>query len=196
MNRFVIVTVAAISLGMMFAGGCGPKPPADSLDATGDGDRVVVEGTVSLRGSMPSPLIILQLADGTEMIVEPRDEFRGELRSLSGFRVAVRGNMMRKGAPLPRIEAARYELLRLPSGELPVLGYLRSENDHLVLVASDGKRFWIRGDLVGAIREYEGAKIWVVGSLGDAGAQDHPENAVAYWVTGYGVLQDAPGGRR
>lgn len=190
-NRTILTVSLALFMGIGLAwAGCGKKVQMETIDASAEGDRVIVEGTISLRGSMPNPMIILEMEDGVEVWVEGKKEVRRELQSLSGFRVSIKGKMKRIKDDLPRVDAERYELLRLPSGEMPVVGMLGVEGEALVLTAGDGKRYWVRGDLVGAIREYDGAKIWVVGSLGDASLPERPPNSVSYWVTGYGVLEE------
>lgn len=190
-NRtFLIVSLALLAGPLLAPAGCGPKVQMEDIDATAEGDRVIIEGTIALRGSMPNPMILLEMEDGKEVWVEGRKEVHRELQSLSGFRVSIKGKFKRIKDDLPRIDAEHYELLRLPSGELPLVGMLGIEAEALVLTAPDGKRYWIRGDLVGAIREYDGAKIWVVGSLGDASLPERPQNSVSYWATGYGVLEE------
>lgn len=167
--------------------GCGGK-----ASTQGPAGTIVIEGTISLRGSTPKPMVFIETKEGVEMSVRGEDDLLAELQGLSGFPVAIRGHVKKPDDRVPSLEALRYELLRLPSGERPVIGMLSVEGSWLVLVAPDGSRYWIRGDLVGAIREYDGAKVWVVGSLGDAAMQTQPRDSIAYWVTGYGVLRDAP----
>jgi hypothetical protein len=184
--RFLLAAGAVAFL----CGGCGTKAPIESLDARAVGDNVLVEGKIVLRGSMPEPDIFLVMEDGTEVIIDGK-EMRSELRNLADMPIAIEGEMKSMRDDMPRIEARRYELLRWPTGELPLVGLVSVDMDDVVLAASNGKRYWIRGDLVGVIRDYPGAKVWVIGSLGDAGMAA-PQGTIAYWVTGYGVLTETP----
>ena len=192
-NRIIRRTIGAAFLAALAVGalGCGKKAPMESLDAKVSGDLVVVEGTLTLRGTMPYPDMFLVMEDGTEVIIESK-KLRGELRNLGGLPVAIEGKMKSMRNDLPRVEATRYELLRLSTGEIPLVGILGIEGGALVLAATDGKRYWIRGDLVTVIGDYVGARVWIVGSKGDAGAAKQPPGAEAYWVTGYGVLNEEP----
>lgn len=171
--------------------GCGTKASMESLDARAVGDNVLVEGTLTLRGTMPHPDMILVMDDGVEVIIESK-ELRDELRNLGGLPVAIEGKMKSMRNDIPRVEAKRYEILRLSTGEIPLVGILYVDDDALLLAATNGKRYWIRGDLVGVIGDYVGARVWVSGSLGDAGAARQPPGTIAYWVTGYGVLTEDP----
>jgi len=171
--------------------GCGTQAPIESLDARAVGDNVLIEGTLTLRGSMPHPDMYLAMDDGVEVIIESK-ELRDELRNLGGLPVAIEGKMKSMRDDVPRVEAIRYEILRLPTGEIPLIGILYVEADALLLDATNGKKYWVRGDLVGVIGDYVGARVWVTGSLGDAGGTRQPPNTIAYWVTGYGVLNEKP----
>jgi hypothetical protein len=108
---------------------------------------------------------------------------------LSGMRVAIEGEAMPSiDGETPLINALRYRMLRLPSGELPVVGVLNVVDDECILEGTDGKRYWIRGDFTGVISDFDGAKIWIIGALGDLALPEKPKGTVPYWVTGYGVL--------
>jgi len=183
---FVLLAVALIA-----AAGCGPKVSVEEVDGKVTGDLVHVEGELQLRGNMPHPELILVTASAGQQVLITSDELRDELRSLAGMPIAIEGELKRKSGDLVRVEAKRYELLRLDTGEIPLVGMLSMEGGECVLSASDGRRYWIRGDLTGVIRDYDGAKIWVVGSKGDAGVPNPTKASVAYWVTGYGVLTEA-----
>jgi hypothetical protein len=184
-HAFLPVLAAALVVA-----GCGPKMPVEELDGKITGDLVHVEGELQLRGNMPHPEMILVTAGAGQEVRITSDELRDELRSLAGMPIAIEGELKRKSDDLPRVEAKRYELMRLATGEQPLVGLLAVQEGNCVLAASDGKRYWIRGDLVGVISDYDGAKIWIVGSKGDAADASQPAGTIAYWVTGYGVLAE------
>jgi len=181
-------TLMAVLAAALTVAGCGPKVQVEELDGKITGDLVHVEGELQLRGNMPNPELILVTAGQGQQVRITSDELRDELRSLAGMPIAIEGELKRKSDDLPRVEAKRYELMRLSTGEQPLVGMLAVQGEDCLLSANDGKRYWIRGDLVGVIRDYNGAKIWIVGSKGDAADASQPRGTIAYWVTGYGVL--------
>jgi len=91
-----------------------------------------------------------------------------------------------------RVVATHYELMPLSSGEIPIVGVLSLEAGECVLETKDRKRYWIRGDLAAAIRQYEGARIWIVGERADTDAPNRPKKSTPFTPTGYGVLDEAP----
>jgi len=190
-NPRITGIVALVATIAVLSAGCGKKAPIESLDASVVGDHVLIEGTLELRGSMPHPDMFLKMSDGVEVIIESK-KLRDELRNLGGLPIAIEGEMKSMRDDIPRVEAKRYELLRLDTGEIPLVGYLTVQGSDLLLEATNGKRYWIRGDLMGVIRDYNGAKIWIIGSLGDAGGTSQPDGTIAYWATGYGVLDEKP----
>ena len=175
-NLKITGVAALVTIVAFLAAGCGTKAPIESLDASVVGDHVLVEGKLELRGSMPHPDMFLMMADGTQVIIESM-KLRDELRNLGGLPIAIEGEMKSMRDDIPRIEAKRYELLRLDTGEIPLVGFLAVQGNDLLLDATNGKRYWIRGDLMGVIRDYNGAKIWIIGSLGDAGGSSQPERS-------------------
>ena len=167
--------------------GCGGRRAADGT-AFVIGEPVEVQGTVSIRGSSPLPMVYLERDDDGPVIINSKT-IQGELRSLSGMRVLVQGDVLRSldGNTLT-IDVKRYTLLPLPSGDVPVVGVVSVENDQCVLTTRDGIRLWLRGELVGVLRGYDAAKVWVTGALGDASLPERPTGSVPFWVVGYGVL--------
>jgi hypothetical protein len=174
--------------------GGGRMEVADDVGGIEEGERVSVAGVLSSRGSTPFTILVLETDDGGVLTLESEDDaLMTELRGLLGLHVTIDGKAMAPLAPgSARISAARYELLPLPTGELPIVGVLSLENGECVLAAKDGKRYWIRGDLSGAIREYNGARIWMVGGRSDTDAPGRPRKSTPFTPTGYGVLDEAP----
>ncbi len=186
------VTIAAAALVLFCAAGCGGKKAQEGTSAAeaAVGELVKVEGTLSLRGSMPHATLVLEMDEDQIVLIDSKT-IQEELKSLSGMRVALEGEAMPSiDGETPLINALRYRMLRLPSGELPVVGMLKVVGDRCILEGADGKRYWIKGDFTGVIKDFNGAKIWVIGALGDAALPDKPEGTIAYWVTGYGVLSN------
>ena len=177
-----LVTLALIIVALAVAG-CGNKPGKP---------LTIIDGTLALRGSMPNPDLVLEADEGPDVLLEA-DDFATEMRMLRGMRVSIQGDAESKlKNDMIVLKVKRYTLLRLPSGEMPVMGWLEVDGVNLILHGGDGKKYWIRGDLEGVIRDFKDAKIWVVGTLGELGAgSGAPPNTIPYWVTGYGVLQQA-----
>jgi hypothetical protein len=174
--------------------GSGKVKVIDDFDTVEEGQRVSVDGVLSLRGSTPFTTLVLETEDGAVLTIDSDDTaLMTELRGLVGLHCAIDGKVV---APLTpgstRIAASRYELLPLPTGELPIVGILEIDGGECVLATKNGKRYWIRGDLTGAIREYAGARIWIVGDKSDTDAPNRPKKSTPFTPTGYGVLDEAP----
>jgi hypothetical protein len=182
-----VIVAAAVTLGAAPGCGGGKAARVNPLEKAAVGEVVHFEGTLSLRGSQPVPILVLELDDDAVVRVASKT-LQGELESLSGMPVAIEGDVMPPMDKTPVVNVTRYEMLRLPSGELPVVGVITNVGDNLILTERDGKRHWIRGSLVSILREYGGARIWVVGSAGHEGLTVEPKGAMSYWVTGYGIL--------
>jgi len=174
--------------------GSGRVQVSDDFSHVEQGQRVSVAGTLSSRGSTPFTTLVLETENGATVTIESQDDaLMTELRGLIGLNCEIEGTVMTPLAPgSPRIGATGYELLPLPTGELPIVGILSLEDGECVLATRDGKRYWIRGNLAGAIREYNGARIWIVGQRADTDAPGRPKKSTPFTPTGYGVLDEAP----
>jgi hypothetical protein len=165
-----------------------------SLEGVAPGTRVRVEGTISLRGSTPFTILVVEMEGGEVAAIESRSAgIQSELRSLASLRAAVEGTVLpRLDGGMPRLDADRYELLRLPGGERPVVGLLEVEGEACVLTTREGKRYWVLGELAAALREYAGARVWIVGLKSDAPDAPRPKKSTPFTPTGYGVIDEAP----
>lgn len=195
-NHRLTGAVLASLLAVAACDGCGGgrvKVDDDMADLE-EGQRVSVDGVLSLRGSTPFTTLVLETETGTVLTIESEeDALMTELRGLVGLTCEVDGKVMTPLTPgSPRIAASAYQLLPLPSGEMPIVGMLASENGECVLESHDGRRYWIRGDLAGAICEFAGARIWIVGERTDTDAPNRPKKSTPFTPTGYGVLDEAP----
>lgn len=176
--------------------GCksGRMEVSDDVTDVEKGQHVSVQGTLSMRGSTPFSILVLETSDGGAIEIDADDEaLRTELRGLVGLNCSVDGTVATPTSPgSMRVIATRYELMPLPSGELPIVGVLSTEDGECVLETKDRKRYWIRGDLAAAIRQYDGARIWIVGEKADTDAPNRPRKSTPFTPTGYGVLDEAP----
>jgi hypothetical protein len=189
----LILSVVILAPGIAGCGGSKAHKETSTDGAAGAavvGELVRVEGVLSLRGSAPHTMLVLEIDEDNVVLIESKT-IQAELKSLAGMKVAVEGESMRSiDGETPLINAVRYNMLRLSSGEMPVVGRLSVTKDKCILESSDGKRFWIRGDFVGVIKDFDGAKIWIIGALGDLSLPEKPEGTVPYWVTGYGIISE------
>jgi hypothetical protein len=187
------VRPAVIALALMVAFtsvGCGGNKTkkATSLGDADVGDLVTVAGTLSLRGSTPHTVLMLEMSDGGVVVIQS-GTLQEELRSLAGMNLSIVGKVLPSiDSESPLVDAQSYELLALPSGEVPLVGTVLLRDGQCVLETADERLFWIRGDFVDVLKGYEGAKVWVVGTVGDAALPEKPEGSVPMQVTGYGVL--------
>jgi hypothetical protein len=184
------VKLAAVCLGFLALLGCGGNKAkkAASFEEANVGDLITVEGTLSLRGSTPHTYVALE-TDEDGLVVIQSGTLRQELRELSGMRVSIQGKVLPSiDGESPQVDAQSYKLLALPSGEIPLMGRVRLMDGQCVLETADKKLYWIRGDFVDVLKGYEGAKVWVVGPVGDAALPEKPQGSVPIQVTGYGVL--------
>lgn len=185
-----VVLIAVVC--QVAVGGCTGKKAKRSalLERVEAGDVVAVEGTLSLRGGMPHPLLVLETENEGALVIHSGD-LHGELKRLAGMKVSIEGTVLPSvDGEAPVIDPVSYKLLALPSGDVPIVGVLTVVGDECVLDAADGTRYWIRGEFTELIRDFVDARIWVVGTTGDAALPEKPEGTVPIWVTGYGVLSE------
>jgi hypothetical protein len=184
----------ALLLGAVLLYGCGGKSARAVNDLNGitEGTFVRLEGELSLRGSTPFPTLVLLTTTGAAVTIDSRSsQIQHELKGLLSMRVVVEGTVVTSVDPtLSRLDASYYELLPLPGGEIPIVGTLTIEAEQCVLTATDGSRYWMCGDLVAAIREYDGACIWVVGEAAETTASERPKKSTPFTPTGYGVISE------
>lgn len=196
-HRVVGVVATTLALVALSATpGCGGKRArqVSSLEGVDAGQRVRVEGTLSLRGSTPITTSVLEI-DSTESVAldSKKPGLLVQLKGLTGMRCAIEGDVLAfVDRNLPRLSATRYELLPLPDGRVPIIGVASLEDGECVVTTDDGKRFWIHGELVGVLNEYAGARVWVAGDVFDTDAKTRPKKSTPLTATGYGVVDEAP----
>jgi len=159
---------AAVAAAVMLAWvpGCGGASGGKVRDAA-PGETVYVEGNVSLRGSRPFPLLLLEAKDGALYMIDtsPKAE---ELKNLDGMAVGVTAKVLPgvKG-DAPALSVSSYVLLPLPSGEKPVVGVVYATLDlgdvRAALEAPDGAVWIIEGMFKSVFLDLKGAKVWIVG---------------------------------
>lgn len=196
-GRITPVVCAALACVVFAASpGCGgPRVKSvETLDGVKTGKRVRMEGTLSLRGSTPFTTPVLETESGGDVPLDAKaPDLLSQLRALSGMRCAVEGNVLPfVDQNVPRLSATHYDLLPLPDGKQPILGRVSLENGECVVTTDQGKRYWIRGDLVAVVSDYNGARVWVVGDTADTDAQNRPKKSMPLTATGYGVVDETP----
>ncbi|MEE9270516.1 MAG: hypothetical protein V3V49_09680 [Candidatus Krumholzibacteria bacterium] len=153
--------VAGSALLMLLAvAGCGGNAArgGDKDDGT-----VTVIGQLSRRGGTPFSMVLLQARDGMSYWIQST-ALGDELRQLVGMEVAVTGRLVRNDEGENILMVQYYYLLRLPSGEKPVVGIVRTRSGGPVWVFDDNNVHWsLQGDFVDVLRSFAGAKVWVTG---------------------------------
>ena len=162
-----------------------------SLDGVATGARVRIEGVLSMRGSTPLTIMVLEVTAAAEITLTPHDEdIHQQLRSFDGLRVALEGSVIPRLDPeVPRLEVDRCELLAPLGGGVPINGVITIESGACVLSTDDGKRYWIVGDLAPALCQHSGARVWMVGKKAKRGEGTRPRESTAFTPTGYGVIE-------
>ena len=162
-----------------------------SIEGLATGSRVRIEGVLSMRGSTPLTIMVLELPDRTEITLKPHDEdIHQQLRSLDGLRVVIEGDVIPRLDPeIPRLDVRRCELLRAPDGGDPITGMITMENGACVLETDAGKRYWILGDLAPALAQHSGARVWIVGKKVKRGDGNKPRESTPFTPTGFGVIE-------
>lgn len=161
-----------------------------SLDGIATGERVQVEGTLSMRGSTPFTIMVLEVPGAPEITLVPHDADIGrQLQSFDGLRVALEGAVVPRLDPgVPRLDVDRCRLLAVPGGDQPVVGMLTMENGACVLSTDDGKRYWMVGNLAPALCQHAGSRVWITGKKAKRGEGTRPRESTAFTPTGYGVI--------
>lgn len=185
-------TLAAMlcAAGMAHAGTRSVK----SLDGVPTGARVRMEGVLSMRGSTPLTILVLEVTNDVVVTLRPHDaDMQQALASLDGLRVALEGEVIPPLDPgTPRLDVDHYDLLASPDGEEPIIGVIAMENGACVVATDQGKRYWITGGVAPALCEHAGTRVWMVGKKAKHAEGTKPRESTAFTPTGYGVIDNAP----
>jgi hypothetical protein len=172
-----------IGLGILLAAGCAGSQ-GNGGKGNVEGDVIVARGKVSARGSTPFSMLLLEGADGKMYAIES-GALTDELRNLDGMDVSVRGTVVPQTGEHVTLGVISYEILALPSGETPIVGTIRPggfiEDTNLIVWVIDG-------DFAGVLKDFVGAKVWVVGVPMES--IERPEATYrVLLVTEYGVIR-------
>ena len=174
----VIVSVAL--------GGCGgTKGHGGST-----GETVNVEGKVSLRGSLPFALLLLEAKDGMIYMIDT-SPIADELKHLNEMVVSVTAKVLPEvKGDAPALSVVAYELLPLPTGERPLVGVVVSDSpDQVAMRAEDGATWLIEGEFKPVLLGFAGAKIWIVGDRPYA-VNTGRGDVRSINVTQYGIIRE------
>jgi hypothetical protein len=165
----------------VFGNGCGKQ----YRDAPSSAANVELSGMLSLRGSQPFPMLILEERGGKDYLLRSSSLLE-ELKRLSGMAVVLTGvTPAGTQAPLPVMEVESYRLLPLPGGEQPVVGRIHARDEGCFIEREDGTEMRIAGEFEPVLKQYADAKIWVIGEILDGDTK-------AFIVKGYGVIVPPP----
>ncbi len=181
-----ILACLSLVLASAVLGGCGgSKGHGGSA-----GDTVRVEGKISLRGSLPFALLLLEGKDGKAYMIDT-SPVAEELKNLSEMRVSVTAKVLPEvKGDTPALSVAAYELLPLPTGERPIVGYVVFTPPEAVAVkAEDGSTWMIEGEFKAVLMAYQGAKIWIVGDR-QLAINTNRGDVREMNVTEYGIIRE------
>jgi hypothetical protein len=169
--------------------GCGGSA-GGKRGAGSAGDTVYIEGQVSLRGSLPFALLLLEARDGKVYMIDVSPK-ADELKNLQGMAVGVTAKILPdvKGEA-PALSVIRYDLLPLPTGEQPVVGIVVSASlENVTMKAEDDSIWELEGSFKTVFLGLEGAKIWVVGEKLST-MNTGQGNFRSINVTEYGIIKE------
>ena len=154
------------------------------------GDTVYIEGKVSLRGSLPFALLLLEGNDGQVYMIDASPK-ADELKHLQDMPVGVTAKILPEvKGDAPALSVSAYELLPLATGERPVVGIVVTASpDQVAIMAEDDSVWVIEGEFETVFFGLEGAKIWIVGdrrvSVNTSGG-----NLRTILVKEYGIIRE------
>ena len=183
--RLAAVVMAAAVL----AAGCGGNKGRDGDGGGPQDEEIVVDGRVSVRGSTPFTLLLLEGRDGTMYMLES-SRMAEELKQLDGMDITVTARVLPNiEGESPALSVKTYDLLPLPTGERPIVGVILSPSPGQVFLrATDGMTWSVKGDFQSVLSGYNGAKVWVVGER-NRGVPATSRDIREIFVTQYGVIR-------
>jgi hypothetical protein len=145
-------------------------------------DRILVKGSIALDRGKIYAIVLLEARDGITYVLHS-SRIADELRQLAGMDVALTGTVVRTLQAGRRLfETERYELLALPSGQTPIVGIVRNEDEGVSLMTEEGFVYHLEGEVPVTS---DGMKIWVVGRR-RFGVMSLQEGTL--FVTEYGII--------
>ena len=186
-NAACLMVILLLFVGLVV--GCGG---GKSQNGEGSGEKqedVVVDGKISMRGSTPFTLLLLEGKDGTNYMIES-SRVADELKQLDGMDVTVTAKVLPQiEGETPALSVRYYDLLPLPTGERPIIGVIyTSPPDYVYLRGTDDTNWLIKGDFQSVLMGYATSKVWVVGDKLQPSASN-ARNIREIYVTQYGVIK-------
>ena len=142
-----------------------------------------------MRGSNPGSLIMLEGTNGRLYVIQS-SAIGEELRRLSGMNIEVEAVQLPDlGGEDEIVLAVRwYDLLALPSGERPIVGYVGT-SEGAVWIRDQTETIWIIvGSFEDVFRTFAGHKVWVTG-VTTRSLDTAQYSTRSIHVTDYGVLR-------
>jgi hypothetical protein len=148
----------------------------------GDDNYVTITGDVKQEGT--SLAVVLFEARNGQLYMVQSSRVGDELRGLVGMSVQISGPVLREIEGIPVITVKWYEMLPLPTGERPIVGYVRQGG----YIITDKDEIWkLEGDFKDVLASFVGSKVWIAGVV-----QKRLNTAQGSWrvidVTEYGVI--------
>jgi len=180
---------AAILTALLGFLGCGGEKGQKGSESSA-GETVYVQGSVSLRGSTPFELLLLEANDGKVYMIDSSPK-ASELKRLDGMDVGVTAMILPDvGGDAPALSVQFYKLLPLSTGERPVIGVITVRSlDEVYLYADDGSTLRIEGEFKTLFSSFAGAKVWIVGERRSSNVT--PGGTIkTVNVTQYGIIKE------
>jgi len=182
-NGVVIVCLVAVVVG------CG-----GSRSGKGDDELLNIRGRVEVGGSSPFALVTIEAEDG-KIYGVASNYISEELRQLSGMSVRVEA-VPRSDyeGDVPFIQVQWYELLRFPTGEVPIVGFVRTARSpdgiepYVYLIDWADTQWIIEGTFRDILAGFDGSKIWVAGVV-QSQVTTGLGSAKTLLVTEYGIIR-------
>lgn len=176
MRIAVYITIAVFaSMALSACGGARHRGDSDNYAS--------ISGEVLQEGQSSYAVVLIQADDGHMYMIQS-SELGDELRNLVGMRVAARGPITGEMEGVPIVTLDWYDLLPLPSGERPIVGWVR-EGGYIV---TENEVVWkLEGDFGDLLATFMGSKVWVIGVIMERVNSSQGSYRVLD-VTDYGVI--------
>jgi hypothetical protein len=144
---------------------------------------VTIIGKATQESNTPLAVVLFEARNG-ELYMVQSSRLGDELRGLVGMSLQISGLILREIEGIPVITVKWYDMLPLPTGERPIVGYVRQGG----YIITDKDEIWkLEGDFQDVLLSFVGSKVWVAGIV-----QKRLNTERGSWrvidVTEYGVI--------
>jgi len=158
--QYFLLSGVVVWCGLVALLGCAGRQGQQGNNNGIEGKLIVARGTISTRGSTPFSMVMLEASDGRIYVIQS-SLLGDELRNLVAMDVSVTGKILHNPSfDEPLLDVVSYDLMSLPSGEVPIVGIVRPGG----WIEDDNMMIWmIEGDFAQILHTFVGSKVWIVG---------------------------------